>query len=367
MHNLETGKRLIAAIVLSTFCVVPLYLALSIVTDGLNNTLLVPVLIMTPVIAFIGVLLVGLPVHFFLVWRRLSRPVHYAVPGFAIPALFVAVVQPFGEDGALWISWQAFLMGVFGAIVALVFRRIAVGKESTMSDDKNFTLSSADIEFLLATSARENSGLGEIATTMSGWEYGESDVITSLLELLNDGKIVVAEDVGGQLIDQDYEKSEIAIRSMYEHTEWWNPQICLTDTGVAWYEVEDFGITRARAEFLMFSEQAHSRAAPRSYLERRDKRVTTALLFFWSTAIVAWTFSWLLPRHFESIQQAIKPVGPTLALIYVVIVVYAIYACVRHVNSYRYKGSHPILLSFVLFAGHIVSTTIYHFVVVLRQ
>lgn len=85
---------------------------------------------MTPVIAFFGILVAGLPAHFLLVWRRLSRPLHYAVPGFAISAAIVVITHPFGEDGALWILWQAILMGAFGAIVALVFRRIALGKES---------------------------------------------------------------------------------------------------------------------------------------------------------------------------------------------------------------------------------------------
>ena len=128
---MEAGKRLLAAVVLSTFCVVPLYLALSIVSGDLNNDLLVPVLIMTPVFALIGVLLVGLPIHFFLVWRGLSRPIHYVLPGFVIPAMFVAITHPFGEDGALWISSQAFLIGAFGAIVSLIFRRIALGEAST--------------------------------------------------------------------------------------------------------------------------------------------------------------------------------------------------------------------------------------------
>ena len=128
---METGKRLIAAIVVSTFCVVPLYFVLSVATGELDNDLLVPVLIMTPIFAFIGVVLIGLPVHLFLVWRGMERPVHYALPGFVIPAVFVVVAHPFGQDGALWISWQAFLVGTFGAIVALVFRRFALGKNPT--------------------------------------------------------------------------------------------------------------------------------------------------------------------------------------------------------------------------------------------
>ena len=127
MLTVDDSKRRIAAVLVSTFCVVPIYVVLSALTGDLDNDLLIPVLMMTPLFAFIGVLLVGLPVHLFLVWRRMSRPLHYGLPGFVVPALFVAVTHPFGEDGALWISWQAVLMGVFGAIVALVFRRVALG------------------------------------------------------------------------------------------------------------------------------------------------------------------------------------------------------------------------------------------------
>ncbi|MEM7430335.1 MAG: hypothetical protein AAF351_00220 [Pseudomonadota bacterium] len=89
-----------------------------------------PVVLQTGVfIAFVGVILVGLPVHFLLVHRRMSQPVHYAVPGFVVPALTVAVSQPFGADGFWWIAWQSFVMGCFGASVALVFRRIALGPQ----------------------------------------------------------------------------------------------------------------------------------------------------------------------------------------------------------------------------------------------
>lgn len=101
--------------------------------------------------------------------------------------------------------------------------------------------------------------------------------------------------------------------------------------------------------------------------KRRDRRVTIALVFFWSTAALAWVLWWLLPRQFESLHQAIEPVDPIVGLIYLAIVTYVTYACVRHVNSDRYKGARPIVVSLVLFVGHIVSTTLYHFIVVLRQ
>ena len=121
------GKRLVLAVLVSTFSIVPIYFVLSILTGDLDTDHLIPYLMMMPVFAFVGVLLVGLPVHIFLVWKNWSRPMHYWLAGFVIPALFVATTHPFGEDGAWWIFWQAILMGTFGVIVALIFRRVALG------------------------------------------------------------------------------------------------------------------------------------------------------------------------------------------------------------------------------------------------
>ncbi len=108
--------------------------------------------------------------------------------------------------------------------------------------------------------------------------------------------------------------------------------------------------------------------SPESSPERqRDRRVTIALVFFWSTALVSGAFSWLWPERWESIRPAIDFAEPVLALIYAAVILYVIYACVRHANSYRYKGKHPVALSLVLLAGHIVAGTIYHLLVVLRR
>ena len=82
--------------------------------------------LMAPMVAFVGVNIVGLPVHLFLVWRRMSRPIHYVAPGFVAPALFTLLMRPLGGGDAMAITQQALLFGFFGAGVALVFRWVAL-------------------------------------------------------------------------------------------------------------------------------------------------------------------------------------------------------------------------------------------------
>ena len=122
--------RLVLAVIVSTLSIVPMYFMLVVLDRDFNNDYLLRVLLMAPLFVLEGVLFVGLPVHFFLVWKNWLRPVQYLIPGFVIPALVVAISHPFGEDGALWIFWQTILMGATGAIGALIFRRAALGKNA---------------------------------------------------------------------------------------------------------------------------------------------------------------------------------------------------------------------------------------------
>lgn len=80
--------------------------------------------------------------------------------------------------------------------------------------------------------------------------------------------------------------------------------------------------------------------------------------------LAAWASWWLWPLRF---RHFVESAGPIVAFVYVAITFYVIYACLRHVNSWRYKGEHPMAMSLILFAGHIFSTTIYHFFVVVRR
>ncbi len=123
--------RLIAAIIISALVCAPLFWLGSAVTGDLDNQLLIPVLKIVPIVALIVVMVVGLPVHFFLQYKKLTRPWHYAFPGFLVPFVFVMATHPFGEDGALFIFLQGLQMGAFGAVVALVFRYTAIGRKAT--------------------------------------------------------------------------------------------------------------------------------------------------------------------------------------------------------------------------------------------
>ena len=101
--------------------------------------------------------------------------------------------------------------------------------------------------------------------------------------------------------------------------------------------------------------------------EERDKRVSIAIVFFWGTTITVWIFRWIWPLPYESFLEAIQPVEPAIALVYVAVFLYVLYACLRHVHSDRYKGSHPYAWTLFLLAGHVISTAIYHFLVVRRR
>lgn len=127
---LKQLKQLLIAMLASSLSVVPLYLIIAVFTGDLLNSLLPVVLLVAPIIAFACVLIVGLPLHFLLVWQRLLRPIYYGIVGFGIPAVFVLVAQPFGDDGIGWVLIQALFHGAFGAIVSLIFRHFALNEKS---------------------------------------------------------------------------------------------------------------------------------------------------------------------------------------------------------------------------------------------
>jgi len=120
--------RLGLAVLVSSLSVVPLFIVIEWVSGGFDSFMLDVALLIAAVTAFLGVVIVGLPMHYFLSYRNLSKALHYAIAGFLLPVLFVAMIQPFRDDDGFRIIWQALLMGVFGALVALVFRAIAQPK-----------------------------------------------------------------------------------------------------------------------------------------------------------------------------------------------------------------------------------------------
>ncbi len=131
MSDVASNGRLLPAILISSFCVAVPFILFAVFSGQLGNSRITFFIPMAPIVAFVGVTVVGIPVHSFLLWRRMSRPIHYAVPGFVAPALYVILMQPLGAGDTLAIGNQALLFGSFGAGVALVFRWVALGKPRT--------------------------------------------------------------------------------------------------------------------------------------------------------------------------------------------------------------------------------------------
>jgi len=127
-----SASRVLLAVLLSSVAVVPLYLLLVLVTGETHNVpLLLFITVIALLISFVGVLVVGLPTHLILVRLDKVKSVNYAIVGFIVPALLTAVFHPFGEDGIKWIAIQSFNLGVFGALIALVFWKVVTHKSAT--------------------------------------------------------------------------------------------------------------------------------------------------------------------------------------------------------------------------------------------
>lgn len=128
----QAGKRgslrLLTAVLVSTFVALPLVLLQAALFGDINNPLLVPYLLGAFWISAIFVVLVGLPVHFALRHMNKQMGANYAGAGFFAAAVFTIIGKPFGNDGYPLIAIQALQLGIFGAVAALVFWRIAVSK-----------------------------------------------------------------------------------------------------------------------------------------------------------------------------------------------------------------------------------------------
>ena len=122
--------RLTIAVLGSTISVVPLYFLWAALTGDFDIDSLLVVGYFGLVIAGIGVVLIGLPTHFILRSMKKQRSYFYALPGFLIPAALMLLSHSFRADGYPTIFRQSLQMGVFGAVVALVFWRIAVPRSA---------------------------------------------------------------------------------------------------------------------------------------------------------------------------------------------------------------------------------------------
>ena len=118
--------RLIAAVLLSPLAVIPIALGFATLVGFVRDPAFGRLMWTVLWVAFGGVIVTGLPVHFVLRANYRQRSWQYAVAGFLIPA-FLSFGFHTGR-GRLALAIQILLLGLCGAAVAWVFWAIAVLK-----------------------------------------------------------------------------------------------------------------------------------------------------------------------------------------------------------------------------------------------
>lgn len=113
--------KLVKAVILSSVAVVIIFALLLFLTGSLFNPISLFSLVFAFCIAIFSGVVFGIPFHFLMLKMKVENFYPYVAVGFIIPATFVTINQPFGKDGFLWVSWQAFLLGMFGAACAFIF------------------------------------------------------------------------------------------------------------------------------------------------------------------------------------------------------------------------------------------------------
>ena len=85
---------------------------------------------------------------------------------------------------------------------------------------------------------------------------------------------------------------------------------------------------------------------------------------FWVVTIVGFVVSTVSPAGLNSILESVFVFA---AAVLVMAVLFIMASCLHHLFSNEYRGSHRWLWFILIFAGHIIGSTIYHFFVVLRK
>lgn len=127
---MSDGKRLVQAIFVSPLAALPIRLVEMAITGTLWELSIGPQLLVVLIVGLVAVLIVGLPVHFLLVKMQLRHVAFYVVPGFILPAIYLAFSLDLSVAGGGFAIWLIGLVGVSGACVALAFRYLALGIQS---------------------------------------------------------------------------------------------------------------------------------------------------------------------------------------------------------------------------------------------
>lgn len=127
--------RIFKAAVISSFTVIQAYFLLLILSgDPIFNVFSLFGAVFAYGIAVICMVSIGIPLHLFMLYTKLDSYMPYVTIGFLIPAIFVVWSQLFGKDGVLWVTWQAFVLSMFGAFCAFIFWKITRNQSAQNSN-----------------------------------------------------------------------------------------------------------------------------------------------------------------------------------------------------------------------------------------
>lgn len=88
--------------------------------------------------------------------------------------------------------------------------------------------------------------------------------------------------------------------------------------------------------------------------------VTLVIIAFWISVVTSFLVSTVNPVGLEKVPE---PFMLLAAAILVMAVVFVMVSSLRHLLGGGYTGSHKWLWFVVIFAGHIIGSTFYHFLV----
>ena len=88
--------------------------------------------------------------------------------------------------------------------------------------------------------------------------------------------------------------------------------------------------------------------------------VTMVIIAVWFFVAIGFLVSTVSPVGLENVP---KPLMLFAAAILVVAVLFVMASCMRHLLGGGYRGSHKWLWLVLIFAGHIIGSTIYHFLI----
>jgi mannose/fructose/N-acetylgalactosamine-specific phosphotransferase system component IIC len=115
---MTNARQIALAVLASSVSALPVYLVLLLVSGDLSKSWAPESFVITLGVSLVGVIVIGLPIHFMLSKLPSWRVWHYVIAGFLTPATLALVFAPFGSDERVI---QATILGGVGACVAWVF------------------------------------------------------------------------------------------------------------------------------------------------------------------------------------------------------------------------------------------------------